>query len=198
MAPLLLRPGSLVVFEGLDRTGKSTQRHRLAGLQWAQPGPAFVHMPSGLTELTEGIYRLTEDQTIESPLARQLLHLACQAENMRALCEARTRGGVILDRWWWSTVAYGGYAGNLVASGITESMLLGLISAVWRNQVADVVCLFTTPYENDALNRDKVREGYLALADQHHEITVTVPAGDRDQTTGFLLAQLRSRGLLVE
>lgn len=92
----------------------------------------------------------------------------------------------------------GWYAGNLAASGLTESMFLGLISAAWHNQVADVVFVFTTPYEDDALNRDQVRAGYTALADQHPEVTVMVPAGDQDQTTGFLLAQLRRRGLLVE
>lgn len=193
-----MRPGSLAVLEGLDRTGKSSQRRRLAAMDWAEPSPVFAHMPSGLTQLTERIYRLTEDQPIDSALARQLLHLACHAENMTALSEARQQRGVILDRWWWSTVAYGWYAGNLAASGLTESMFLGLINAVWRDQVADVVFVFTTPYEDDALNRDQVRAGYAALVEQHHEVAVTVPASDRDETTGFLLAQLQGRGLLVD
>ena len=63
---------------------------------------------------------------------------------------------------------------------------------------ADVVCLFTTPFEDEALNLDNVRAGYTALTGQHPEVTVPVPAGDPDQTTDFLLAQLRRRGLLMD
>ena len=82
MSELYFRPGSLVVFEGLDRSGKSTQIKRLSMLNWKAPGPKFTHMPSGMTALTESIYELTENEKIGSPLARQLLHLACHAENI--------------------------------------------------------------------------------------------------------------------
>jgi thymidylate kinase len=105
-----MRPGSVVVFEGLDRTGKSTQLERLSGLSWKPPGPVFAHMPSGLTSLTSSIYTVTEHEDISSPLARQLLHLACHAENMHALVAGSSQGGLVLDRWWWSTMAYGWYA----------------------------------------------------------------------------------------
>src|SRR5437868_1252792 len=106
-----LRPGSLVVLEGLDKTGKTTQRKELAAAPWDPPTPLVTHMPSGLAELTEAIYQATEHHEIASPLARQLLHLACHAENLPALAEARQERGVILDRWWWSTVAYGWFGG---------------------------------------------------------------------------------------
>jgi hypothetical protein len=62
-----LRPGSLIVFEGLDRSGKSTQVKRLSALDWAAPGPRFTHMPSGMTDLTSSIYSLTENRQISSP-----------------------------------------------------------------------------------------------------------------------------------
>lgn len=97
-----MRPGSLVVLEGLDRTGKTTQRDALTALPWDPPVPLITHMPSGLTSLTEAIYRTTEKHKINSPLARQLLHLTCHAENLPALRTAREQRGVILDRWWWS------------------------------------------------------------------------------------------------
>src|SRR5258708_36870334 len=102
-----LRPGTLIVLEGLDRTGKSPQADALKALRWAEPAPVFAHMPSGLTALTGEIYRLTEHTPITSPLARQLLHLACHAENIDTLARARQTSGVVLDRGWWSTVAYG-------------------------------------------------------------------------------------------
>lgn len=193
---LALRPGALIVLEGLDRSGKSTQANRLRSLEWASPGPTFMHMPSGVASLTQSIYRLTESESIQSPLARQLLHMACHAENMAALAEARRAGGVVLDRWWWSTVAYGWHGAGLDAARVEESVFFGMIDAIWARQPADVVFLFTTPYERDDLNRDAVRHGYEQLAVRHPSLAVEVPSGTPDETTAFLMSQLRGRGLL--
>ncbi len=55
-----LRPGSLVVLEGLDRTGKTTQRKALEAAKWDPPAPLVTHMPSSLTELTEA--NLSDDR----------------------------------------------------------------------------------------------------------------------------------------
>jgi dTMP kinase len=113
---LHLTTGSLVVFEGLDRSGKSTQIKRLSALDWVAPAPRFIHMPSGMTDLTKNIYSLTENSKISSPLARQLLHIACHAENIEPIADARVRHGLFLDRWWWSTVAYGWYGAGLAGA----------------------------------------------------------------------------------
>ena len=197
MARLLLRPGSLVVFEGLDRSGKSTQIERISRLDWESPGPSFTHMPSGMTEVTKSIYSLTEHQRIRSPLARQLLHLACHAENISSVMDARAQRGLFLDRWWWSTVAYGWYAGHLAQAGLAESVFFGLIGSIWSSQTADALFLFLTPFENDDLNREEVRAGYEMLASENKPATVVVPAGGPEETTAFILSELRSRGLLI-
>lgn len=196
--PLRLRPGALVVLEGLDRTGKSTQRNRLAGLTWVDPAPVFTHMPSGLTPLTTDLYHVTEKAVIQSAWARQLLHLACHAENMPAIADARQHGGVVLDRWWWSTVAYGWYAGQLASTGVTEALFRGVIDSVWSGQAADIVFLFSTPFERDELNRDEVARGYADLAAESSAVTVTVPKADATTITAFLIATMRDRGLLAE
>jgi dTMP kinase len=194
MTRLSFRPGSLVVFEGLDRSGKSTQLKRLSMLDWETPGPLFTHMPSGMTALTRSVYALTEHERITSPLARQLLHLACHAENIESIADGRIQHGLFLDRWWWSTVAYGWYAGHLAESGLSETTFFGLIESIWSSQPTDVLFLFMTPFEKDELNRDEVRSGYMALAEEHAPTTVVVPPGDAEIT--FLLATLRNRGLL--
>lgn len=192
-----LAPGTLIVFEGLDRTGKSTQIDRLRLLPGWRPAPAFFHLPSGATRMTEAVYRLTESEPITSALARQLLHLACHAENSRALSVARAGGGVVLDRWWWSTVAYGWYGGDLAAEGVDRAAFMGMIDMVWRIHPADLVLLFTTPYQRDELNRTTVRKGYADLAEADPMRTVEVPPGDPDATTEFIFAQLRERHLLI-
>jgi dTMP kinase len=194
---LHLRPGSLIVLEGLDRSGKSTQIKRLSTLDWAEPRPGFTHLPSGMTDLTKDIYSLTENSRIRSPLARQLLHIACHAESIGPIADARIRHGLFLDRWWWSTVAYGWYGAGLARSGLNESVFFGLIESVWSAQQADVVFLFMAPHENDWLNRDEVRSGYAALAEAHEAMTVAVPSAGPEETTGFILASLRARELLA-
>jgi dTMP kinase len=67
-------------------------------------------MPLGLTLLTSSIYALTEHEPISSPLARQFAALGVPRGEL-----ARTRGRLrprrlVLDRFWWSTMAYGWYA----------------------------------------------------------------------------------------
>jgi dTMP kinase len=197
MTSLQLRPGSLIVFEGLDRSGKSTQIKQMSALDWARPAPGFIHMPSGMTDLTRNIYSLTEKNQISSPLARQLLHMACHAENIGPIADARARHGLFLDRWWWSTVAYGWYGGGLVGSGLNESVFFGLIESVWSAQQADVVFLFMAPHESDRLNKDEVRSGYAALAAEHETITITVPPVGPEETTSFILGSLRARELVA-
>ncbi|GAA3123376.1 hypothetical protein [Nonomuraea salmonea] len=107
-------------------------------------------MPSGLTGVTEQIYALTETTEITSALARQFLHLACHAENITALSEARRERGIVLDRWWWSTVAYGWYGANLRDLGVDEQAFFGLIKSVWVDLPADLI-FFCSPllFEDD-------------------------------------------------
>jgi thymidylate kinase len=154
-------------------------------------------MPSGMTELTKSIYSLTEQQRIRSPLARQLLHLACHAENISSIMDARAQRGLFLDRWWWSTVAYGWYAGHLAQAGLAESAFFGLIESIWSSQSADALFLFLTPFESDDLNREEVRAGYEVLAAENKSATVVVPAGGPEETTAFILSELRSRELVI-
>lgn len=116
---------------------------------------------------------------------------------MDALDHARRGRGVVLDRWWWSTVAYGWYGARLAAAGVNEAAFRGMIDAVWSRQAADVVFLFMTPYEHDELNRDAVRDGYARLAAHHPDITIEVPASNPAATTDFILGQLVDRSLLA-
>lgn len=58
--------------------------------------------------------------------------------------------------------------------------------------------LFTTPYREDTLNRDQVRDGYALLAAQYPSIAVVVPEADPGSTTDFVLATLRERHVLLD
>lgn len=191
-----LRAGSVLVLEGLDGSGKTTQLERLRRWSWC-PAPTFAHMPSGLTSLTGSIYALTEKSPIHSPLARQLLHLACHAENMDALVAGRDAAGLVLDRWWWSTLAYGWFGANLANHGVHEEVFRGLIESVWAPIVADLVLVFTTPYTADPLNLQGVRDAYRSLSVAAGDQALQVPAGDPDATTDLIRRLLQERGLVI-
>lgn len=192
-----LVPGSLIVLEGLDKTGKSTQSVALRDT--FNETTSHVHMPSGLTAFTRDTYNLLEsaDRSPNSGVAKQLAHLACHAESVPQIQDLLSSGSVILDRWWWSTFAYGWYTGDISAAGITEIAFSNVIESIWSALTPSVVFLFDQPYEVDSNNSDPVRDGYHELAARFAE-TVLVPQGEPARITEFILGELRRRSLIAE
>lgn len=188
---LILEPGAVIVFEGLDRAGKSTQLEFLH--QRVAPGTAtLAHMPSGTAMFTQELYLLLENHPPASGLARQLAHLACHSENMLSLVDGAASGALVLDRWWWSTVAYGWYGGAVQASGISESTFRELVSVVWTPLTASIVILFLTPRGEDPNNVSGVEDGYRELAGAHPGLAVVVPDMDEGDTHDYLVDSLIS------
>lgn len=116
-----------------------------------------------------------KDTAPTAPLARQLAHLACHSESMPVLVERSHGGALVLDRWWWSTLAYGWYGGGATSIGVDESTFRTLISAIWAPIHADVVFLFLQSHEADNNNLDGVAAGYQAIANQSPIPVVYVP-----------------------
>lgn len=191
---LTFRPGTSVVLEGVDGAGKTTQRRALQAARWAGRPPLCAHMPSGLVQFTHSIYDLVEKSRIESPLARQLLHLSAHAESIQALQSAKRDTGLILDRWWWSTVAYGWFGG--LAAPVTEEKFFGAVDMVWGGFSADVVFMFMTSRTVVSDDLARVSQGYRWLAERNPRIAVEVPAADPETTTRFLLNELQRRGIV--
>ena len=94
-----LTRGSVHVFEGLDKAGKSTQLELLRA-RVATGTTLFTHMPSGITDFSRELYSLLEANPPESGLARQLTHLASHSENIVKIIDAAGAGSLVLDRWW--------------------------------------------------------------------------------------------------
>jgi dTMP kinase len=93
---------------GADSTRRANPPSSIVSKARAAPGTAaFAHMPSGTTAFTKGVYALLEHHPPESGLGKQLAHLACHCENMPVLLENSRPKALALDRWWWSTIAYG-------------------------------------------------------------------------------------------
>lgn len=109
-----------VVFEGADGTGKSTLANAL-GQYYRELAPrtrvlvdSFPGSQAG--SLGEWVYRVHHGQAPELPWAKSLTPAALQMLHVAAHVDAveryiapilRSGGKVILDRYWWSTYAYG-------------------------------------------------------------------------------------------
>lgn len=196
MTGQILKPGTLVVLEGLDKTGKSTQAAALE----RELDPAtteHVHMPGGFSHFTAATYALLEDDACRpsSGVAKQLAHLACHAESVPRIVELLHDKAVLLDRWWWSTVAYGWYSGDIPKSGITRQAFMNIIQSVWSPLTASVIFVFDQPYEADRNNSGPISNGYQELTSEAGDAVVRVPTAGVADVTDVILAELRRRDL---
>lgn len=190
-----LKPGTFVVFEGMDKTGKSTQRQAMEGLF---PDVHYTHQPSGGTVVGQLVYQIEEEMHGSiNPVARQFLHLAAHAEHYhREIIPTLSDRAVIMDRCWWSTVAYGWWGGGI-------KYLCELADFTFMAQLPtqgiqpNVVFLFLEPFEKDHHNTEEVRNGYLCLASEFPG-TVHVPVLSVEETTNFIVGELKRLGLVVE
>lgn len=191
-----LRPGSVVVFEGLDRTGKSTQLQMLADVLDSSL-TVFAHMPSGFTPFTNHVYEALEakGEGPSSGLAQQLAHLACHAESIASLLQAVDSKTLVLDRWWWSALAYGWYGGSVEQSGLSEASFRELIRTIWHPILPALVFVFLKPHQVDQSNAEGVELGYQRLVAEHAGIAVAVPALGPNETHVFIIDELRRRGI---
>lgn len=197
-ATLAIDPGVSVVFEGLDRTGKSTQLDLLKAAL-APESVVFAHMPSGFVPFTQRVYEAleAEDEKPSSGLAQQLAHLACHAESIGQLVEVTKSKALVLDRWWWSTLAYGWYGGSVEQSGLSEQSFRELIQTIWAPIVPSVVFVFLKPHQADSNNAAGVEAGYRAIMGEHADLTVAVPPRDPDETHRFIVDELVRRDVAL-
>lgn len=205
MSKVVLKPRSLIVFEGLDATGKSTQLQTIKDLAM-MPGagifgddvPLFTHQPSGANSVGEAVYRITEDGNIESPLARQFLHLASHAEHYTLDIIPHLAGGgsVFMDRCWWSTVAYGWPGVKALVPELRWWQFRDIARLPALGHMPDVVFLFTRPHQHDRHNTPAVEAEYERLFNTENEtsVVVRVPVGTVDSTTEFIMESLYALG----
>lgn len=209
--PFHFVPGKLVVFEGLDDTGKSTQLARLEeacytpqmGTPLYDPAPLFTHQPSGATGLGPDIYELTEsvDWSQGHQLTRQLLHLAAHTEHYtHDIIPALRKRSVVMDRCWWSTFAYGWR--EPISNMTSVKNFMWLCKLPTQRVQPDLVFLFTHRYTEKASRRrtgsDRtVFNNYLALQEQHADRCVIVPDRSVGEVQAFISGELYKRGLVT-
>ena len=135
--------GRLVVFEGAEGAGKSTQVRRLAtALGDAGTPPVVVREPGG-TGVGEAIREilLSPDGDLV-PRAETLLFLASRAELVRRVIEPALDAGrmVIADRFFLSTYAY-----QIVGRGLPEAEVRAANAFATGALVPDLTLLLSVP-----------------------------------------------------
>jgi dTMP kinase len=133
--------GRLIVFEGVEGAGKSTQLERLVG-QLARAGVSQKQFrePGG-TKLGDAIRRLLLDpETTVTARAEALLFMASRAElvscGLRPALDAGTI--VLLDRFFLSTYAY-----QIAGRGLAESDVRSANMMATDGLVPDLTVLLT-------------------------------------------------------
>jgi dTMP kinase len=167
--------GKLVVFEGLDFTGKSTQV-RILGRRLRELGynVAITREPGG-TAIGEQIRKvvLSGSNTQLLPISELLLFMICRAQLWKEIVHpALERGDVVLSsRFRDSSLMYQGYG-----RGITPTLIEQLNDQVTEGKRADVTFLIDLSVEEimrrkpEVVDRieqegqafyEEVRQGYL-------------------------------------
>lgn len=196
------KESTFIVFEGLDAAGKSTTA--IATLQLLQKRgvlnmPLFTHQPSGSNELGQAIYELTENAKIESNVARQFLHLASHAEHYeeQIIPHLSNGGSIIMDRCWWSAIAYG--YGSF-ARYMDRKSFFNMVTLPAKDHMPTLFFLFMKPFESDRHNTQNVENEYWELAEQHAQNTVImdIERSSPEEAADSVISILFQQGLLME
>ena len=135
--------GRLIVFEGVEGAGKSTQVARLGGRLSAAGVPTATFREPGGTRLGDEIRRLLLDPaSTMSARAEALLFMASRAELMAREVRPALEAGtvVLLDRFFLSTYAY-----QVGARGLPMADVQAANAVATDGLVPDLTLLLTLP-----------------------------------------------------
>ena len=187
--------GLLIAFEGGDASGKTTQARRISDLI----GAIFTREPGG-TEVGESLRELLLDA--QTPLAfrtEALLMAASRAQLVEEVIRPNLENGihVVSDRFLASSVVYQGYATGLPVNDVRELSIFAI-----NGLLPDLTVLIDVPVELSMQRRtdmpdrfesetaefhEKVRSGYLALAENAPEKWVVIDgSGSMEQVSSLV------------
>lgn len=167
--------GKLIVFEGVDATGKTTLCKELCASLRQQCRIRHCHFPGTQKgTLGELIYRIHHLHRTEfgvltiDPCSLQLLHIAAHVDTIESEIKPALRDGewVILDRFWWSAYVYG------LDDGVPETQLQLMVDIekkAWGSVLPDILFLVDSVAplrddETDSCARQRKRQTYDRLA----------------------------------
>lgn len=178
--------GKLIVLDGPDGCGKSTQVRMLSQWLLEQGIDAIALRDPGDTEIGERIRKilLSGSSRDMDTMTELLLYMACRAQLWSQRIKPALEAGrwVVMDRWVSSTCAYQGHAGGY---GIDRVLAIAenALERVWPDLtlILDVGVEVAAGRMGDDLDRieqrgedyhQKVQEGFLRLAETNSGFVV--------------------------
>lgn len=143
-------PGRLIVLEGADGVGKTTQAALLVERMRASGRPVLPLREPGGTPLGDELRALLLDPGRDvAPAAEAMLFMAARAQLVRRVIQpALARGAlIVLDRFFLSTYAY-----QVAGHGLPEAAVRAANSVAVAGVVPDLTLLFEYP-ARDGLGR---------------------------------------------
>ncbi len=135
----VLKDGLLVVFEGIDGVGKSTQLGLARDVLTAEDWPVHTTRNLGGTPIGEALREVMLSH-IERPTESNFyMALAIQEALLKAIAEERVQGKIILmDRGPLSLAAY-----NIYGSGLDKSLGWSYVEAGMLELRPDIIIIYT-------------------------------------------------------
>jgi len=176
----LKNKGILIVFEGMDQSGKGTQS-RLFVKKLIELGykAEYMHFHDVDTPLGKEIQLFLEGRRNFSPQVRQLLYAANRYEKAEYILNILEQSDfLVVDRYIPSGLAYG------LANDLDLNWMLELESRLPQPDIVVLIDISTKTsstrkheerrdiYEKDYSFLDKVKQSYLYLADKYEYIVV--------------------------
>jgi dTMP kinase len=210
--------GRLVVFEGVEGCGKTTQLKRsqtwltkfLLESDVPIPEPISTRQPGG-TEVGQSIRQLLLNPALTEPMQDRtelLLYAADRAQHIEGFLKPNLATGAILlcDRYTDSTIAYQGYGRGLDRSLIDQLNQIatgGLQSDLTLWLDVDVEIGLARAQKRGEVDRieqatlafhQRVQQGFAQLHQDHPDRILRIPAsGTKDQVWETIQAQLMQR-----
>lgn len=208
--------GAFISVEGIEGTGKSTQVQLLTDLLTKKGYRVTRTEEPGGTAISVKIRELLLSLESEGirPITELFLYNASRVQHVQdVILPALERGSIVLtDRFSDSTVAYQGYGRGIdldiiaaidrIATGglkpdITILIDLDVMTGLTRNRDMNK----TDRFEREHISfHERVRKGFLALAEKEQERFVTVDGSTdinavHNTIAGIITSYLASRGI---
>lgn len=195
--------GHLIVFEGLDQSGKQTQAERLvAAFEERGAVVRFLSFPEYDTVIGSEIGKALHGERDYAPDTLQLLYVANRFEFKPSIVRSLDEGGIVVcDRYLASSIAYGEAQGLDAAWLTTIQRPLPQPSLTVLLDIAPDASLRRKErardrYEQDLALLGRVRESYRRQAQEESWARID-GALDKDAVTAAVVSAVRSRlGLL--